>query len=82
MERIKALETRLSRLEALGASKETAGNADPSQVNVLLKSLARLEQEHAQYKGATTNTQRLREEVLRETQHQVIQLGKRILRTE
>ena len=44
MEEIKAAETRLSRLEALGATDEAAGNADPNQVNVLLEALARLEQ--------------------------------------
>ena len=58
------------------------GNADPSQVNVLLESLARLEHEHAQYKGASTNTQRRHEEVLRETEDQVVQLGMGILKTE
>ena len=82
MEEIEAIDTRFSRLEALGATKEAAGNADPSQVNVLLESLARLEHEHAQYKGATTNTQRRHEEVLRETQDLVVQLGIRILKTE
>ena len=40
MEEIKAIETRLSQLEALGATNKAAGNADPSQVNVLLESLA------------------------------------------
>ena len=82
MEEIKAIETRLSRLEALGATNEAAGNADPSQVNVLLESVARLQHEQAQYKGTTTNMQRLQEEVLRETQDQVPQLGMRILKTE
>ena len=82
MEEIKALETRLTRPEALEATNEAAGNADPSQVNVLLEVLARIEQEYAQYKGATTNTQRRHEEVLRETQDQVFQLGMRILKTE
>ena len=82
MEGIKAIETRLSRVEALAATVDPAGNADPSQVNVLLESLARLEQEHAQYKGATTNTQRGQEEVLRENQDQVVQLGIKILKTE
>ena len=66
MEGIKAIETRLSRLEAFGATNETAENADPSQVNVLLESLTRLEQEQAQYKGATTKTQR-RQEKLKKT---------------
>ena len=37
MEEIKAIETRLSQLEALGATNEAAGSADPSQVNVLLE---------------------------------------------
>ena len=37
MEGIKAIETLLSRLEALGATNESAGNTDPSQVNVLLE---------------------------------------------
>ena len=82
MEGIKAIETQLSRLEALGTTNKTAENADPSQVNVLLESLSRLEQEHAQYKGATTDTRRCHEEVLRETQDQVVQLGMRILKTE
>ena len=82
MEEIKAIETRLSRREALGAPKETEEHADPSQVNLILESLARLEQEQAQYKGATTNTQRCHEEVLRETQEQVVQLGLRILKTD
>ena len=82
MEEIKAIKTRSSPLEALGATTEAAGNADPSQVNVLLESQARLEHEHAQYKGATTNTQRRQEEVPRETQDQVVQLGMRILKTE
>ena len=82
MEEFKAIQTCLSRLEALDATNEAAGNADPSQVNVLLESLARLEHEHAQYKGATINTQRRQEEVLRETQDQVVQLGMRILKTE
>ena len=81
MEGSKAIETRLSRLEALGATKETAEHADPNLVNVLLESKARLEQEHAQYNGATTNAQRRHEEVLRETQNQVVQLGLRILKT-
>ena len=79
---MKATETRWSRLESLGATNEAAGNADPSQVNVLLEPLARLEHEHAQYKGATTNTERNQEEVLRETQDQVDQLGMRILKNE
>ena len=79
---IKATETWLSRLEALGGTNKTAGNADPSQVIVLLESLARLEQEHAHYKGAATNPQRRQEEVVRETQDQVVQLGMRILKTE
>ena len=82
MEEIKAIETRLTRLDILGATNEAAGNADPSQVNVLLEALARIEQEHAQYKGATINTQRRNEEVLRETQDQFVQLGMRILKTE
>ena len=81
-EEIKAMETRLDRLDAFGAANKAAGNADPSKVNVLLESLARLEEEHALYKGATTNTQRRQEEVLRETQDQVVQLGMRILKTE
>ena len=78
----KAIETGLSLLEALGATNEAAGNADPRQVNVFLEALARIEQEHAQYKGATTNTQQRHEEVLRETQEQVVHLGMRILKTE
>ena len=82
MEGIRTIETRLSRLEALGATNEAEGSADPSQLNVLLESLARLQEEHAQYKGATTNTQRRHEEVLRETQDKVVQLGMRILNTE
>ena len=82
MDGIKAIETQLGQLEELRAPNEAAENADPSQVNVLLESLARLEQEQAQYKGATTNTQRRQEEVLRETQDQVVQLGVRILKTE
>ena len=82
MEEIKAIETWLSQLEASGATNKAADNADPSQVNMLLESLARLEQEHAQYKGATSNTQRRHEEVLRETQNQVVQLEMRILKTE
>ena len=49
---------------------------------MLLESLARREHEHAQYKEATTNTQRRQEEVLRETQEQVVELGVRILKTE
>ena len=81
-EGIKAIETRLSRLEASGATNEAGGNADPSLVNVLLETPARLEQKHVQYEGATTNTQRRREEVLRETQDQVVQVGMRILKTE
>ena len=82
MEGIKAIETRLSRLKALGATKERAENAHPSEVNLSLESLARLEQEHAQYKEAITNMQRRHEEVLRETQDQVVQLGMGILKTE
>ena len=82
MEEIKALETRSSQLEPLGATNEAAGYTDPSKVNVLLESLARLEQEYAQCKGATTNTQRRHEEVLRETQDKVVQLGTKILKTE
>ena len=82
MEEIKAMRTGLSRLEALAATSEAAGNADPSKDNVLLESLARREQEQAQYKGATTNMQRRQEEVLRETQDQVVQLQMRILKTE
>ena len=82
MEGLKAIETRLSRLESLGAINDPAGNADPSQVNVLLESLARLEQEHAQYEGATTNTQWRQEEVLRENQDHVVKLGIRILKPE
>ena len=82
MKEIKAIQTRLSGLEALGATNEAAGNTDPSQVNVLLASLARLEQEHTQYKGGTTSTQRRHQEVLSETQDLVIQLGMRILKTE
>ena len=49
---------------------------------MLLQSLAEPKQEYAVYKGATTNTQRRQEEVLRETQDQVVQLGTRILTTE
>ena len=82
IEETKPIGTWLSGLEALGATNKTAGNADPSQVNVLLESLARFEQEHAQYKGATTNTHRRQEEALRETQDQVVQLRMRILETE
>ena len=82
MEDIKAIETRLSQLEALPATHEAVENADPSQVNVLLEALARIEQEQAQYKGATTNTLRRHEEVLRETEDQAVQLGMRILKTE
>ena len=82
MEGIKATETPLSQLEALGATIQAAGNADTSQVNVLLESLTRLEHQHAQYKGPATNTQRRQEEVPRETQDQVVQLGMRILKTE
>ena len=82
MEGIKAIETRLSRLEALGATNETTENADSNQVNVLLDSLARLEQEQAQYKGATTNTQRRHAKLLRETQDQVVRLRLRIVKTE
>ena len=82
MEGIKARETWPSQLEALGATSEAAGNAYPSQVNVLLEALARIEQEQAQYKGATTNTKRRHDEVLRETQDQVVQLGMRIQGTE
>ena len=82
MEAINAIQTPLSRLEALGDTNETVEDADPKQVNVLLESLARLEQEQAQYKGATTNTQQRHEEVLRETQDQVVQLGLRMLKTE
>ena len=82
MEEMKAIDTRLRRLEALSATNEATGNADASQVNVLLQSRARLEHEHAPYKGATTNTQRRKEEVLRETQDRVVQLGMRILKTE
>ena len=48
MEEIKAIETRLSQLDAFGATHEAAGNAYPSQVNVLLEALARIEQEQAQ----------------------------------
>ena len=55
MEEIKAIETRLSQLQALSATKKAAGKADLCQVNVLLESLARLEHDHAQYKGATPN---------------------------
>ena len=72
----------MSRLEAFGANNETAGKTDLSQVNVLLESLARLEQKDAQYKRAATNRQRRQEEVLRESQDQVVQLGMRILKTE
>ena len=82
MEEIKPKENRLCQLEALGATNEAAENADPSQVNVLLESLARLEQGSAQYKGATTNAQRRQEEALRATQDQFVQLGMRILKTE
>ena len=82
MEEINAIETRLSPLEASGVPNEAAGNADPSQVNVLLESQARLEHKHAQYKGATTNMQLRQEEVLKETQDQVFQLRVRILKTE
>ena len=82
MQGINAIQTLLSPLEALGATNETAEHADASQVNRLLESLARLEQEQAEYKRATTNTQRRHEEVLRETQDQVVQLGLRILKTE
>ena len=82
MEEFKAKETRLGQLEALRAPNEAAKNADPSQVNVLLESLARLEHEPAKYRGATTNTQRRQQEVLRETQDQVVQLAVRILETE
>ena len=82
MEGIKAIETRLSRPVALAATNETPGNTHPNKVNVLLQSGARLEHEEAQYKGATTNTQCRREEVLRETQDQVVQLGLRILKAE
>ena len=78
----KAIESLLRPLEALGATNQAAGNADPSLVNVLLEWLARLEQEHAQYKGATTNTQRRQEEVFRETHDQVVQVGMRILKIE
>ena len=49
---------------------------------MLLVSLARLQHKHAQYKEATTKMQRRQEEVLRETQDQVVQLGRRILKTE
>ena len=49
---------------------------------MLLESLARLDQQHAQYKGATTNTQRRQEEVLREIQDQVVELSIEILKTE
>ena len=82
MEGIEAIETRLSPLEAFGATSETAENADPIQVNVLLESLVRLGQEQAQYKGATTNTQLRHEEILRDPQDQVVQLGLRILKAE
>ena len=41
-----------------------------------------LNRKHAQYKGATTNTQRRHVEVLRETQDQVIQLPMGVLKTE
>ena len=82
MEEMKAIDTQLSGLEALGATNEAAGNAEASQVNVLLQSRAGLEHEHAPYKGATTNTQRRQEEVFRETQDRVVQLGMRILKSE
>ena len=62
MEKKRAMETRLTQLE------------DPSQVNVLLEFLATLEQEYVQYKGASANSQRHHEKVLRETQDQVVQL--------
>ena len=81
MRGIKGRKTRLSRLEALGTTNKTAERADPSQLNVSMESLARLEQEQAQYKGATTETQRHHEKVLRETRDQVVQLGLRILKT-
>ena len=48
---------------------------------MLLEALARIEPEQAHYKGATTNTQRHHEEVLRETQDRVVQLEMRILKT-
>ena len=48
MEEMKAIETRLRQLEALGGTNKASENADSSQVNVLLESLAGLEHEHAQ----------------------------------
>ena len=58
------------------------GNTDPSQDNVLLESVARLEHEQTQYKGATTNTQQRHDKVLRETQDQVVRLGMRMRKIE
>ena len=81
MEEIKAIDTRLSAPEALGPTHEAAESVYPSQVNVLLEALARIEQEEARYKGATTKTQQRHEEVLREAHAHVVQLGIRILKT-